>query len=218
MKLSVILLLLSLATASAAKELPLAFHRQHTRVWCWAACVAMVADYLQRFPVADCQVLSEYEITKGGKGFCCIDEELCTRTGSDQEMAAIFDRIFRLHGRFERRPLSFAEVKGEIDAGRPMMAAFALENDKGHVVVVSGYLPNRRLIVVDPEKGAYCIPYDAMLRKDENFGQWTGTFVFAANRAEKSRCHIVQENIPGSVIGVAPTRDRIVCEDGATGR
>lgn len=213
-----ILLLLSLSSVSTAKELPLAFHPQHTRVWCWAACVAIVADYLQRFSVADCQVLSEYDITKGGKGFCCIDMQSCTHAGGDEKMAAIFDGIFKLHGRFEKRPLAFAQVKAEIDAGRPMIAALDMENDKGHVVVISGYLSNRQLIITDPEEGVYCIAYGTMLRKDENFGQWAKTFVFNANRAEASRCRIMQENIPGSVIGVAPTRDRIVCEEEAVGR
>lgn len=212
MKLSVILLLLSISTASTAKELSLEFHPQHTHVWCWAACVAMVADYLQRFTVADCQVLSEYEILKGAKGFCCIDMQLCTRAGEDEEMAAIFDRIFKLHGRFEKRPLSFSEVKAEIDAGRPIIAALDLEEDKGHVVVVSGYLPNRQLIITDPQEGVYCIPYNATLRKDKDFGQWSKTFVFDSNRAESPRCRVMQEVIPGSVVGVAPTRDRIVCE------
>lgn len=125
----------------------------------------------------DCQVLSAYDQLLGGPGSCCEFPNRCSRTGGTQEMKIILSKIFGLSGYHHLRPLSYSEVRTEIDNDRPFIAA--LQNGfSGHVVVISGYeLPNM-IVVLDPLSGRHVIPYN-QLRSNFQLGNWTETFTFS---------------------------------------
>jgi hypothetical protein len=156
-----------------AEELEVSFRRQHTLVWCWAATIAMVGAYVTGRGAEDCEVLSAYDRLLGGPGGCCQSPQRCSRTGSSQEMKTILSRIFGLSGYHYPRPLTYAEVKREIDRDKPFIAAIR-NGFSGHVVVVSGYETPDRVILLDPMSGRHVVRY-GQLRRNFQLGSWTET-------------------------------------------
>jgi hypothetical protein len=167
--------------AQSIKELPITPHRQNTEVWCWGAAIAMVVDYIQVFPVEDCQVLAEYDMRLGGMGLCCAGQATCQRTGQGTEMATILGDIFGVHGEYKQTPVAYSDIVSEIDQGRPLIAGLRQPNGSGHVVVISGYRAQGEVVVLDPMFGKAVVPYVA-LRENWQYGRWTETFVITSNR------------------------------------
>jgi hypothetical protein len=194
---------MAVAESDTDKRLSVQLKRQHTPVWCWAAVIAMVVDYTQRFSLQDCEVLTEYDRSLGGPGLCCSAPATCLRGGLLDEMKAILSQIFGVHGIHELSPVSFRKVQTEIDAGRPLVAALR-KGDAGHVVVIAGYKDERRLVVLDPMHGTNVVSYDELVASWRN-GVWTDTFLFTSNRpiAKRSMCTRSEELIPGTARGRA---------------
>lgn len=204
------------AQPARERELPMVFHRQNTLVWCWAATIAMVVDYTQRFGLEDCQALAEYDMRLGGPGLCCTPAfATCTRTGGIGEMENILGTIFGVRGGFFPQAPSFPEIVAQIEAGKPLIAAL-MKDGSGHVVVVSGYTTGDGVIILDPMVGRAVVPYPVLRTS------WAGTFVIDSARAVAPMCRLVPEAIrvpstcPGP-FGPAPciqqvVRPRIVCQ------
>jgi hypothetical protein len=137
-----------------ARALAVPFVAQQTPVWCWAAVSEMVFRYYGR-GAAQCQVLTAW---LGAD--CCRAPGLCL-TGAPtleviQQSLAGFGglRSTRAGG-----PLPFAAVMREIDAGRPMIAAYR-GSFSGHVVVLYGYDANGGFVFIhDPFYGTFRVPY-----------------------------------------------------------
>jgi hypothetical protein len=108
LKISIVCFLLCFFTASMAfaTELNIPFRRQTTPVWCWAATIAMVVDYVTGANTQDCEVLSRYDRSLGGPGTCCMGDARCIRTGQDHEMVRIM-QLYNIHGNYIPRPPSF---------------------------------------------------------------------------------------------------------------
>lgn len=177
---ALILLELGLAMAAAgAVELKVPPHRQDIPAWGWAAAAAMVVEFLNGWVTQDCQVLVAYDRLLGGPGSCCEDPMACMRPGVSQEIVYVLESVYGLPGRHLPRALTFAEIAGEIDAGRPVIAALR-KADVDHVVVITGYEGSGRVILVDPLRGKTRVPY-AQVRENKVLGTWSGSAIFSAS-------------------------------------
>jgi Papain-like cysteine protease AvrRpt2 len=165
--------ILACGAPALAEELDVSFRRQHTLVWCWAATIAMVGAYVTGRGAEDCEVLSAYDQLLGGPGSCCQSPQRCARTGSSREMKTILSRIFGLSGYHYPRPLTYAELKREIDRDKPFIAAIR-NGFSGHVVVVSGYETPDHVILLDPMSGRHVVRY-GQLRQNFQLGSWSET-------------------------------------------
>ncbi len=196
----IVLLLAAIVTypiAVNSKELDIRLERQNNAVWCWGSTIAMVVEYIQRFDVKTCEVLSEFDARLNGRGMCCGNAMECMRAGQTSEMAAILGDIFDIHGAYLTTALSFQDVKKHIDAGRPLIAALVRPfpmGQSGHVVVISGYELPDRIIVQDPQYGRDVVSH-SVLMANWKYGYWQQTFTITSNRSSMPRCRRVQENI-----------------------
>lgn len=214
-------LCLSAPTGGAgAKELNINIHKQHTNVWCWAATIAMVSEYIDRFELEDCMVLAEYDMRLGGYGMCCASPAMCNRAGQTTEMANILGIIFGIQGVYFKSPIGYDKIVEQIDAGQPMIVGLSSQQS-GHVVVISGYESPDKVVVLDPMYGRYTVDYQT-LGANWTYGVWTDTFIIHSKRADKSTCQFVEESLPSMAPcmtqfgpGMCPTtvqRQRILCE------
>lgn len=224
----IILLFVMLLTTSNTIAMDLSIQRksidvnisyQHKPVWCWAATIAMVAQWLQRVDIDDCQVLAEYDMRLGGRGLCCLQAPECIRTGQSYEMENILENIFNVSTIHNDSPVDFDTIASEIDAGRPLIAALHHARG-GHVVVISGYQQPNRVKVLDPINGTNTITYDTFVNNWQ-YGQWVETFTFSTDRADSPRCRRELEPITLIVPGPCPpywlcsqdaVRPRLVCD------
>jgi hypothetical protein len=143
----------------SARTLPVRLHRQHTLVWCWAASIAMVVEYLTGNPIEDCEVLSRYDAALGGPGTCCVGDNRCMRGGMPGEIAPIIRNLYGVQVSALERALSWSEIVGEIDNSRPVIAWVWNSPTSAHVVVIVGYEDSGQLIVDDPLRGQLALPY-----------------------------------------------------------
>lgn len=188
-----VLIFLMLCSNVEAKELDVTFHRQNTQVWCWAATIAMVGGYVTGHSAKDCEVLSAYDLMLNGSGSCCDFPERCLRTGGSQEIASILSNIYGISGYYHVRPLSFDQIKSEINNDHPFIAALR-GGFSGHVVVVVGYENPNQVILLDPMSGQHKVQY-SQLRNNFQLGNWTETFtVNSLDRAELIRDSREAEN------------------------
>jgi hypothetical protein len=170
------ILLLSVPLKSYSEELDISFHRQNTMVWCWAATIAMVVEYVTGDSIEDCEVLNKYDRSLGGTGTCCYGDNRCVRTGQTREMAHILGDLFGVHGRYIPRPPSFDEIKRSINNDHPLIATLQNPMGGGHVVVVSGYENPYRVILLDPINGRHVVGYQTLISNFQ-YGNWTGSFL-----------------------------------------
>jgi hypothetical protein len=111
-----------------------------------------------------------------------------------EEMEGILNNIFKVQTDYTPAPASFEEIVDEIDKGRPLIAALMKPTGGGHVVVISGYRSNERVVVLDPLYGKHTVAYQTLIANWQ-YGYWRGTFTFTTNIGDDSRCEKVQENI-----------------------
>lgn len=165
--------ILMFSNASYAKELNVPFHGQHTLVWCWAATIAMVGEYMTGQKAEDCDVLSAYDRALGGQGLCCSNPQHCNRTGQVAEMKNILGNLYGISGYHYVRPLTYSELRNEIDNNRPMIAALQT-NFSGHVIVIIGYSSPDKVIVLDPMSGRHEVSYQ-QIKANFQTGYWSQT-------------------------------------------
>ncbi|MBI5503650.1 MAG: C39 family peptidase [Deltaproteobacteria bacterium] len=176
--------------------------RQRTPVWCWAAAVAMVVEYIQGLSVQDCEVMAEYDMRLGGQGLCCAGARECVRTGFSSEMSLLL-RSFGISSEYRSAPILFSAVRDALDRGQPLIAELTNASG-GHVVVVSGYTLPDQLLIVDPAIGARTMKYDEFVGGTDRL-PWTGTHILTTARSPTPRCGRVREMLPD---GAARTRIR----------
>jgi len=136
---------------------------QQCQSWCWAASIAMVADYYGHY-VSECE-LAGY---KSGYGDQCCSyyacSSPCNQTATPQEIKYMLNQI-GLYGTYVPRALSETELQIELSSGRPVYTMFQ-GSFSGHAVVITGFdgggYPTY-YHVVDPYYGVQEIPYDSIL-------------------------------------------------------
>ena len=173
------LLIFNFPFQAYSKELEINFHRQNTRVWCWAATIAMIVEYVTGEPMEDCKVLNRYDQNLGGLGNCCLGDLKCVRAGNIQQMGHILGNLFNINGRYITGPPTLFELKGSIDSNRPLIAHLRNLRGSGHVVVVSGYKNFNKVIVLDPINGRHVVNYNELI-SSFTYGFWTGSILITS--------------------------------------
>jgi hypothetical protein len=134
-KWSIVLAMGALLTTSSAwatsKKLPVTLRGQETSMWCWAAAGQMVMQYLGAVNVRQCDEANK----EFGRTDCCNSPvpDACVHGGHTEWDKYNFDVDYA------NGALSFAGLKAEIDANRPVEFAWSWTGGGGHVMVVIGY-------------------------------------------------------------------------------
>ncbi len=127
--------------ADADKVLDVPLRRQETRMWCWAASLQMILG-LWGQQVSQCEQVD----ARLNRTDCCGPpaSQVCVRGGwpnfapygylSDQRNA----------------PLSWKQLKRELDSGRPVAFSWAWKKGGGHMMVAVGYKEPNWVYVNDP--------------------------------------------------------------------
>lgn len=150
--------------------------------WCWAAVASSVRNFFEPSnTLSQCQVatqtLNEYESPGHA---CCSDPAPCN-------LPYFLDRALTITGHFNRThpaPLSWEEVKEQIDLDLPL-CAYLEASSSAHYVVISGctrYQSGlKTLHVCDPDDnwlGEREVLYDNFLLNYMHTGlQWKATFL-----------------------------------------
>jgi hypothetical protein len=145
-------------TGNARKVLPVIRVAQQTSVWCWVATSEMVLNYYDR-PTGQCVMLSNWY-----RANCCWNPGLCQSGGTLEQIRTNLRYFGGLQASIAARPLTLAEIKAEIDGGRPIIIAYS-NFQAGHVVVIFGY-SGSNLHIYDPlyynpdrADQAFVVPY-----------------------------------------------------------
>jgi hypothetical protein len=75
------------------------------------------------------------------------------------EIRPILEELYGIEVQEVHRGLRWDEIVRTIDAGRPMIAWVWNGPMSAHVVVIAGYRANGSLVILDPLRGRYDVPY-----------------------------------------------------------
>ena len=127
------------ATQPVGKDLAVTLRPQETSLWCWAACVEMIVEFLDSsVDVKQC----DEAVNEFGPNCCdpVIRANSCINGGWPR-----FDRHFFNATLTYNQALTWAQVRTEIDAGRPIAFTWKnLDSDgnldgTSHMMVLTGY-------------------------------------------------------------------------------
>lgn len=160
---------------SSSVTLAVDLRSQQTRMWCWAASAQMIMSYMgtnvnqciqanNRFSRTDCCTISPCPSPPNSHP--CV-------TGGWPEFGK-YGFTFNTSG-----ALSWAALKGQIDAGKPIAFSWGWDGGGGHMMVVNGYKtwgPFSWVHVLDPwapcNGDSYYITYDAFV-DGSGYSHWT---------------------------------------------
>jgi hypothetical protein len=197
--------------AAHAVELEVPPHRQELTAWTWATAIAIVVEYSTGSAIEDCEVRSAYERLLGEPGACCGDPLSCLRPGVAQEIAFVLESIYGIAARHQPRAMALAEIAGEIDSGRLVIATLRTAASE-RTVVITGYENSGDVTLMDPTLGKVRVSYKA-LRDSPAFGTWSATVVLTGaaktQRPPMSKVvprptHSVASPLPTVSPGVSP--------------
>lgn len=163
--------------------MPFEMQEQCADQWCWAAVSVSVEHYF--FPMSttsQCQMAQDVF----GVADCCSDKEVCNQPRKLQDALDVIRRktatLSRpLTFRTLPKPLSFPDVRQEIDAGLPVCVRIGWAEGGGHFVVLSGYRQSpsggSKVEVEDPGYGQSTVDFDEFLTAYKDSGRWTATFL-----------------------------------------
>jgi len=167
-----------LTAASAApgrRSLPLVVQPQLQTNWCWAACTSSTSAFFAPASTWGQCVLADAE---HGQTTCCAD-------GASAACNApwYLERALRRTGNLRRKAAgaaSFATLRAEIDAGRPVGTRIGWRGGGGHFVLLTGYRSTpatREVEVQDPWSGRSRLALDAFATAYKGTGTWTHTYL-----------------------------------------
>ena len=150
--------------------LPFAMQTQEQTKWCWAATTASVSAYYEDDPpLSQCQVATDC------LGMDCCVTPLPPAGNAMYALDAALNRVHHLEGREAiERPLSFSEIKTEIDAKRPVCCHISSE----HFNVIVGYYDDDKetVHVRDPFYGGeHPLPYETFVNNYYG-GSWNWSY------------------------------------------
>jgi hypothetical protein len=155
-------------------------HQTHT-FWCWAA-VAVSVDRLfapTSTGLAQCELVAR---VLPGAAACCSTPNLFNQPASLQTALTAVDNLKEM----KVGPLSFAQIKEQLSAQRPVCCRIQWFGQGGHAVAVDGcleYASGEQIVhVVDPfyswgPGGGDYIPYDEFVSSYRSSGEWTHTYL-----------------------------------------
>ena len=155
--------------------LPLRIQHQLQKYWCWAACSSSTSVFFDGSSSwTQCRIANE-ELNQSA---CCDDGD------SDPcNQPWYVDRALRRTGNLAGRSkgrATWEDVKGEIEAGRPVCARIGWQGGGGHFVLVTGYYEaegERGLDVEDPWTGSASLELDEFSDRYQTTGNWTHTYL-----------------------------------------
>ena len=176
-------------SSSTTVTVPLTVQKQENSEWCWAAVTVSVDLFFRPTSThTQCDVA-------GGvlRRVCCSGGKL-----SKSDPCNVPHALHTVLGRFHlladdpiRKPLTFLQVKREIDAGRPVCVLVKWRNndgsvsDRGHFIAIKGYRVatdgKQFLSITDPFYRPSEINYEDFSSKDAGYrngrGVWFATFL-----------------------------------------
>ena len=163
--------------------MPFQMKKQIEDQWCWAA-VSMSVDHYFSPSSTLSQCLIAREVLRPRA--CCADPDACNTPARLRDALQAIRRPFEVR----RGPLSFDEVRTQIDAQLPVCVRIGWSRGGGHFVVISGYHVSpsgaKFVKVEDPLFPSSIVPYDVLVFSYQNAqdraggGQWTTTFLLGA--------------------------------------
>lgn len=163
---------ISTPTPTTEKALNVPFDFQENQLWCWAATIKMVSDYYGH-NVEQCEILSYWYGVQ-----CCIYPSACNTTGSSQQIINTL-AANRISSQWTSTPLSYSQVRQEIDSGRPLILGYR-NSFSGHVVVLYGYTSNGEVMIYDPYFGPFTLPFGTSFVYGSGYSamRWAETFYY----------------------------------------
>jgi hypothetical protein len=155
------------------RRVPLTVQAQLQSEWCWAACSTSVSHFYDAASAwTQCDVANA-ELAQTG---CCEDGS----SGACNQPWYL-DRALRRTNNFASRhkgPASMAELRSQLDAGRPVGARIGWAGGGGHFVTISGCLDDATgvLEVRDPIYGTSEISVANFRSSYQGSGSWTHTY------------------------------------------
>jgi hypothetical protein len=159
----------------SSRQLGFTMEQQQQTNWCWAAVSTSVSHYYQATSSWHQCSLANHEL---GQTSCCQDgsSSACDQPHYlERGLSAV-----RHDGGNSSGPLSFSQVRSEIDAGRPVGCFIRWGSQAvGHFVVIEGYRQQGgiiRLNIEDSYYGASDYDFDDFRDRYQNAGgswQWT---------------------------------------------
>jgi len=169
-----------LSAAPVDMTLPVPEQKQLADNWCWAACCAMLVKFFYDKEVRQCRMANQLF----GQTVCCSSLTPSTETACDQgcqldDVAKIYSK-FGVQVTLQKRPVSFATVQAEIEAGRPVLVGFMFEGGGSHVVMIRGCFEvggERFLKVNDPKDGSVSLRSLTDVRTANQRGAWKFSWI-----------------------------------------
>jgi hypothetical protein len=158
------------AGAPAAKSLTFAIQHQRQTNWCWAAVSATVSSFYRNPRWTQCRVVSDQ-----------LNQQSCCSNGSTGEcnkpwyLDQALQRIGHLND-YASGALSWADLKQDIDAGRPIGVRIGWATGGGHFVAVAGYSDAGVINVQDPWYGQASVDYATFKTRYHGNGRWTHSY------------------------------------------
>nr|WP_210179224.1 papain-like cysteine protease family protein [Methylobacterium platani] len=147
--------------------------------WCWAAVTASIAAFFDALTsqtqcrIAGTQLQRQDCCGAGAGGPCNVYGFL----------ASALNRVRHLKTWYPAATTPLADLRGEIEGGRPVCVRVAWESGGGHFVTVVGYLPDSEtlagsalLAIEDPFWGSSDVPYDVLQAGYQYDGRWTDSY------------------------------------------
>ena len=161
------------APGLAGRTLSVPYLAQEQGNWCWAGCCEMVFHHAgQNSGLTQCAMAS----AEFGAACCAAPNSgVCNQGNWPENVYSRYGFNYtRLHN-----AISFAQVKAEIDADRPVEIYYAWTGGGAHVALIIGYLGNGDVVVHDPwgpwgyVSRQFAFSY---VQNAYNQGNWTMTY------------------------------------------
>lgn len=148
--------------------------------WCWAACIEMVLRYYGMSAARQCELANELF----SRSDCCSEPSNpeCNKPCEIEEISTLYSRR-NIQSQFVDKNVSFSTLQSEIDADRPVEAAFyQRRKEKGHLVIIRGwYITEAENFVhvndpKDSDGASRIVAYSELLDAYEE-GKWMHTWL-----------------------------------------
>ena len=154
--------------------MPFLMEKQKQSEWCWAAVALSIERYFSPYSMwGQCGIAAE--VLKDPKA--C---ENLQGTNEPAPLEAALDLVRRLN-ETRKGPLNFADMRKELDAGKPVCVRIKWTGDGAHFVVLTGYKVSpaglRMVDVADPLYPDSTRAFDDFPSAYQGGGEWTDTFL-----------------------------------------
>ena len=168
------------APGGSPNPLAVALIPQQTRMWCWAASCMMIVKYFKpSASISQCQEANSYYGNE--QTDCCSSPTPndCVNGGWPNFGQFGFSSQRTADSGTGGLPLSWNDLKNEIDNGRPVAFSWHRKSGGGHMMVACGYqvTDGKNYVIVNdpwpPDQGAqYPIDYDMWANGPTDYEHW----------------------------------------------